>query len=163
MLDGLWELMAAWLSRRRARAAESARALPGPAGPPEGEAEARPSNRLPPALATVQDWRGEDGEFLSAEKQRESLLATVQQCSSHRGGLARQVRHGMQVSRKGGGTAVPFVEWDSRWQRPFVGSGDPVDRAETWAAAVEAEAPEVVEQNRARARMRSAGTRTGDA
>jgi len=93
----------------------------------------------------IRDWSGQGGRFISAEQQRETLGAAVGRCSSYRGGLGRQIRHGIQ--RNG----APFSEWDSGWARGWIADGDPVDRAETWAAAVEADPPDQVEANRLRA------------
>ncbi len=180
MLEGLFELASGWLSARRARQVEAERAdtelfaamqgidIKGPW--PDGAVEAArlqagavEAGRITSAAFellsrpvavphSIQDWHRGD-RFFSATSQREALAVAVGRCSSHRGGYGRQLRGGMQISRSGG-SAVPYVEWDSSWPRAWVNDGDPVDRAETWAAAVDAESPEVVEENRRRAGMR---------
>lgn len=130
------KLLKRWLSAEQP-------ALPSP------PADAAPEKRGRGAHSIV-DWHGDDGRFMSAEKQREALAATVSRCTSP--AFGRNLRLGMQVTRSGG--AAMYAEWDSSWQRPWVNDGEPVDRAEQWAAAVDPLPAEEVAANRAAAGMR---------
>ncbi len=120
--------------------------------PPPPRIDAPPAEPAKPSRGahSIVDWHGDDGRFMSAEKQREALAATVSCCTSP--AFGRNLRLGMQTSRSGG--AAMYAEWDSSWQRPWVNDGEPVDRAEQWAAAVDPLPPEEVAANRAAAGMR---------